>query len=200
MYFNSRTLKNCCFPISSRLSRSPLKAQDQLMPKAPKQSRNSWHLHDCTTRLQKNEANARIKPKIPPKPRSCSADSSSKKSVRISCDVTNLSTTTSSTCSSSSTAVVAAGPPSLQVIGTKSRLSRNNEDGNRSQHTSYGSRPLIKRSGSCKKPNQINNSSAQDPHKKSRKMVRSRQILKELQRQVLKRWTYFLPLIKYVKS
>lgn len=123
------------FKLNFRSSRSPLRSS------SPMKSRYSWHLHD-------QRKDVKTKPKIPPKPRSCSADSSSKKS-RISCDVSNLSSNNG---------------PSLQVVGTKSLFSREKVD----------IQPVIK-------PSVLN-----DPNQgpKSRKIVRSRQILKELQRQV----------------
>ena len=117
-----------------------------------RQQRYTWHLHESL--VKEDTCDKRNKPKIPPKPRSCSADSS-KKSVRISCDVTNLN----------------EGPP-LEVVGTKSQFNRlNYGSSDSSASTASTVRPVIK-------------SSHLPGSSKAKKMTRSREILRELQRQL----------------
>ena len=100
------------------------------------------------------------KPPLPPKPRSCSADAS-RKSVRISCDPSNLT-----------------NPSSLEVVGKKSPLNKSG-----SFYQSYGSnegnttKPVIK----IRKKQTSNSDSNRF---KDIKISRSRQILRELERQL----------------
>ena len=99
------------------------------------------------------------KPPLPPKPRSCSADAS-RKSVRISCDPSNLT-----------------NPSSLEVVGKKSPLNKSG-----SFYQSYGSnegttKPVIKRRQKQTKNSDTNRF-------KDIKISRSRQILRELERQL----------------
>ena len=105
------------------------------------------------------------KPPLPPKPRSCSADAS-RKSVRISCDPSNLT-----------------NPSSLEVVGKKSPLNKSG-----SFYQSYGSneanttKPVIKRYSMRQK--QTMKSETNRPSNKDNKISRSRQILRELERQL----------------
>ena len=106
------------------------------------------------------------KPPLPPKPRSCSADAS-RKSVRISCDPSNLT-----------------NPSSLEVVGKKSPLNKSG-----SFYQTYGSnegnttKPVIKRYSM--RQNQTSNSDTNRPsNKDTTKISRSRQILRELERQL----------------
>ena len=100
------------------------------------------------------------KPPLPPKPRSCSADAT-RKSVRISCDPSNL-----------------INPSSLEVVGKKSPLNKSG-----SFYQTYGSnegnttKPVIKM-----RKKQTSNSDSN--RFKDIKISRSRQILKELERQL----------------
>ena len=124
--------------------------------------RFTWHMSPALKLEAKTAAttSSSTKPPLPPKPRSCSADAS-RKSVRISCDPSNLHD----------------GQPSLQVVGTKSPL---NKAGSFYQSTMSSNdagldiKPVIK---SALRQASSNRS-------KDTKILRSRQILKELQRQV----------------
>ena len=127
-----------------------------------KKHRCTWHLYDDHQPKRSPEKSENRKKA---KNRSCSADSS-KKSVRISCDVSNLSSGSGNSPTKSG-GLRGSKRPNLEVIGTKSHFNQiNGSNGGASN------RPVIKG------PNLRGSKSSQD------KMHRSRQILKELQRQV----------------
>ena len=143
--------------------------------RSKKYHRYTWHLHEDRKKEQQQPRSRGRGQCGSTNPRSCSADS--KKSattaaVRISCDVSNLSSSSLSTSSR----------PSLEIVGTKSPLSKMNSSTSNCRVTSPAPaaddqlpqtpiRPVIKRRTTL----------LQDSNNK---MSRSRQILKELQRQV----------------
>jgi hypothetical protein len=149
-------------------SKTSINSNNSRPARSSEKKRYTWHLSPALNvdpKVAREMATAAAtgngsKPPLPSKPRSCSADAS-RKSVRISCDPSNLT-----------------NPSSLEVVGKKSPLNKSG-----SFYQSYGSnegnttKPVIKM--------RKKQTSKDDSNRfKDIKISRSRQILRELERQL----------------